>query len=72
MSDYNKNEPDQPEEIGIGKKGGKQLQKTTMREEYRLIPVQESGYNDSDDEVFIDLVGIAKDLWVNKRTIITS
>lgn len=72
MSDYNKNEPDHPEEDGIEKKERDQLQKFEMREEYRLIPVQERDYDDSDDKVFIDLVGISKDLWVNKKTIITS
>lgn len=72
MSDLNKNEPGHPKEGEIEKKGGKQLQQTSIREEYRLIPVQESNYNDSDDEVFIDLIGIAKDLWIHKKTILTS
>ncbi|MDZ7720278.1 MAG: Wzz/FepE/Etk N-terminal domain-containing protein [Balneolaceae bacterium] len=72
MSDYNKNEPDRPEEGSIEKKGKKQLEKSSLKEEYRLIPVSEEGYQDREDEVFIDLVGIAKDLWVNKGTILSS
>lgn len=72
MSDFNQNEPDHPEEGNIEKTGESQLQKKSIKEEYRLIPVTESGYQDPGDEVFIDLVGILKDLWVNKKTIITS
>ncbi len=72
MSDFNQNEPDRPEEGDIEKTGQSELQKHSIKEEYRLIPVTESGYQDSEDEVFIDLVGILKDLWVNKKTIIIS
>lgn len=72
MSDYNQNEPDRPEDGDVEKTGESQLQKRSIKEEYRLIPVTESGYQDQEDEVFIDLVGIVKDLWVNKKTIITS
>lgn len=71
MSDFNKNEPDRPDN-GNAEKKGDELQKPAIKEEYRLIPVTESGNYDADDEVFIDLVGIFKDLWVNKRTILTS
>lgn len=71
MSDFIKNEPDRPNK-GKTEKKGDELQKPAIKEEYRLIPVTEGGYYDSDDEVFIDLVGIFKDLWVNKRTIFTS
>lgn len=72
MSDYNKNEPDRHNGDDFEKEDHKQLQKTNLKEEYRLIPVTEGGYQDPDDDVFIDLVGISKDLWVNKRTILTS
>lgn len=72
MSDYNQNEPDRPEDGDKEKKGGSQIQKRPIKEEYRLIPVTDSDYHDTEDEVFIDLVGIFKDLWVNKRTILTS
>lgn len=72
MSDYNKNEPDRPKSGDIEKEDHQQLQKTNLREEYRLIPVTESGYQNTEDEVFIDLVGISKDLWLHKKTIITS
>ncbi|NBC05022.1 MAG: hypothetical protein GVY20_15160 [Bacteroidetes bacterium] len=72
MSDYNHNEPERPEKDNIGKEGGNEIQKKSIKEEYRLIPVTESGYEDPEDQVFIDLVGIFKDLWVNKKTIITT
>lgn len=71
MSDLNKNEPERPEKGKIEKEGDT-LQKTTIKEEYRLIPVSERDYYDSDDEVFIDLVGILKDLWINKTIILSS
>lgn len=70
MSDLSKNEPDHPNQGKIDKEGDK-LQKSTIREEYRLIPVSETDY-DSDDKVFIDLVGLVKDLWINKKIILTS
>ncbi|WP_234571595.1 GNVR domain-containing protein [Rhodohalobacter sp. 614A] len=69
MSDINKNEPDQPESSEAGKKGKKQLQKRVPAEEYRLIPVEENSYDDSDDEVLIDVIGTLKDIWIN-RTIV--
>jgi capsular polysaccharide biosynthesis protein len=71
LSDFNKKKPDHPDK-GNAKKKGDELQKPAFKDEYRLIPVTESGYYDSEDEVFIDLVGIFKDLWVNRRTILTS
>lgn len=70
MSDLNKNEPDQPESSGVEKKGKKQLQKRIQTEEYRLIPVEENNYDDSDDEVFIDVIGILKDIWVNRAVVL--
>lgn len=72
MSDYNQHEPDHPKEGDLQKKDQQKLQKTNLREEYRLIPVTESGYQSSEDEVFIDVVGVLKDLWLHKKTIITS
>ena len=69
MSDLNKNEPDQPDSSGMRKEGKKQLQKGVQSEEYRLIPVEQNDYGHSDDEVFIDVVGILKDIWVNRRYI---
>lgn len=70
MSDFNKNEPNRPDN-GNAEKKGDEIQ-PAIKEEYRLIPVSESGYYDTEDEVFIDVIGIFKDLWVNKRTILTS
>lgn len=69
MSDINKNEPDQPNSSGGGNKGKKQLQKTVETEEYRLVPVEENHYDDSDDKVFIDVIGILKDIWVNRKVV---
>ncbi len=69
MSDPKNNEPNQPESSGMQDSGKKQLQKREFGEEYRLVPVEKYSYNDPDDEVFIDVVGIIKDLWVNRRTI---
>lgn len=45
----------------------KKLTKKEFVEEYRLIPVEEVSYKD--DEEFIDIIGILKDLWINRRTI---
>lgn len=68
MSDLNKNEPE-PESSGVEKKDKKQLQKRVLAEEYRLIPIEENNYSDSDDEVFIDVIGILKDIWVNRKVV---
>jgi len=72
VSDSNKHEPEDHRKREIEKKGGKSLQMSSIGEEYRLIPVQEGNYDDSEDEVFIDVVGIIKDLWINRKTIFTS
>lgn len=72
MSDINKNKPDHPESSGDTKKGGKQLQKKEFVEEYRLIPIEENSYNDPDDKVFIDVVGVLKDIWVNRKVVYIS
>jgi len=67
VSDSNKNNPQGsnfPKTQGDGKK---QLQKKELIEEYRLVPVDE--YHFHDDEEFIDIIGLLKDLWINRRTI---
>ena len=69
MSDINKNDPGYSDSSGDGKKDKKLLQKKEGIEEYRLIPVEENRYDDSDDKVFIDVVGILKDIWVNRKVI---
>lgn len=69
MSDLKKNGPDQSDPSGMEKKDRKLLQKREYPEEYRLIPVTENEYDDSEDRVFIDVVGIFKDLWVNRKVI---
>jgi hypothetical protein len=55
------------EESGNGNNDKKKLSKKEFVEEYRLIPVDEVSYKD--DEDFIDVVGLLKDLWINRRTI---
>ena len=68
MSDLNNN----PEHSEFPKKSGKekkQIQKKEFVEEYRLIPVDEYGY--TEDEDYIDVIGLLKDLWVNRKTILT-
>lgn len=72
MSDINKNKPEPSESSGNGKNEEKQLQKKDFVEEYRLVPVEENHYNDPDDKVFIDVVGILKDIWLNRRIIYAS
>lgn len=69
MSELDKNEPNQPDSSKVGKRGKKQLQKRVEGEEYRLVPVEENNYNNSDDEVFIDVIGILKDIWVNRLSV---
>jgi LPS O-antigen subunit length determinant protein (WzzB/FepE family) len=68
VSDLNDNNPQDsnfPQKQGDGKK---QLQKKELVEEYRLVPVDE--YEEyRDDEEFIDIIGLLKDLWLNRRTI---
>jgi hypothetical protein len=67
VSDLNKNDPDNtrfPEKHGDGKK---QLQKKELIEEYRLVPVDE--YEFSDDQEFIDIIGLLKDIWLNRKTV---
>jgi len=68
VSDLNNN----PEHSEFPKKSGKekkQIQKKEFVEEYRLIPVDEYGY--TEDEDYIDVIGLLKDLWVNRKTILT-
>ncbi|TVQ03421.1 MAG: hypothetical protein EA359_09755 [Balneolaceae bacterium] len=55
------------EESGNENNDKKKLTKKEFVEEYRLIPVDEVSYKD--DEDFIDVVGLLKDLWMNRRTI---
>jgi len=50
------------------KKDSKQLQKKEIVEEYRLISIDDYSYKD-DDKV-IDLIGVLKDLWIQKRVIL--
>lgn len=69
MSEINKNEPDQPESPRDGKKSTNQLQKKGFVEEYRLIPVEENHYDDPDDKVLIDVVGVLKDIWLNRKVL---
>ncbi|MCC5940056.1 MAG: hypothetical protein JJU37_00795 [Balneolaceae bacterium] len=49
-------------------KDSKHLQKREIVEEYRLISIDD--YAHKDDEKIIDLVGILKDLWLQKRVIL--
>jgi hypothetical protein len=61
------NHSDPSENSGNGNNDKKKLTKKEFVEEYRLIPVEEVTYKD--DEDFIDVVGLLKDLWVNRRTV---
>ena len=47
---------------------GKQLQKREIVEEYRLVSIDD--YTHEDDEKVIDLIGVFKDLWINKKIIL--
>ena len=70
MSDHNINRSDDP-----GKPAGRtpkkgELQRKEYFEEYRLVPVEEVQYQSSDDDEFIDIIGLLKDLWIHKATIL--
>ncbi len=47
---------------------GKQLQKREIVEEYRLVSIDD--YTHEDDQKVIDLIGVFKDLWINKKIIL--
>lgn len=69
MSDLNNENPEHSEFSGKPKKREKSIQKKEFVEEYRLIPVDEYNYGDDDD--YIDVIGILKDLWLNRKFILT-
>lgn len=52
-----------------GKNGGKEkkLARRDSVEEYRLVPLEEIDYRD--DEEVLDIIGILKDIWLNRKTV---
>ena len=67
MPEVNNNDPN---ESGFSDKNyaeGKQVQKKETIEEYRLVPVDDYFF-ESDEQ--IDIIGIIKNLWINKAVII--
>lgn len=61
------NQSNASDNSGNDRNDKKKLAKKEFVEEYRLIPVEEASYQE--DEEFIDIIGLLKDLWLNRRTI---
>jgi hypothetical protein len=63
--------PDNPGNGGENQPDKGKIQRKEAIEEYRLVPVEETVYHSSDDEELIDILGMLKDLWLQKRVILT-
>ena len=68
MSDLNNDNPEHSEYPDKPQRGKKSVQKKELVEEYRLIPVDDYDYS---DEEYVDVIGILKDLWINRKSILT-